>query len=124
MEISEITATELQDEVMGSIIIEQYREQVSKRLKNVVHMKTLGIYGGSVFQDFQSFLRTEVDLAENEIRLVLHEKSSSFTTHKLEPGVYTFRAFHEVLLRILQHEHEGFHNAIDIEFDDITMKTK
>ena len=124
LEISEIMATDLQDEVMGSIIIEDFREQVSKRMKNDVHMKTLANYKSSVFQDFQSFLRREVDLVEKDIRLVLDENSSSFTTHKLEPGVYTFKNFHEVLLSILQHEHEGAHNAIDIEFDDITMKTK
>ena len=87
-------------------------------------MKSLAIYGSSVFQDCQSFLRKEVGLAETDIRLVLDENISSFTTHKLEPGVYTFKDFHEVLLGILQHEHEGCHNAIDIEFDDITMKTK
>ena len=27
-------------------------------------------------------------------------------------------------MRVLQPEHEGFHNAIDIEFNDTTMKTK
>ena len=42
----------------------------------------------------------------------------------LEPGVYTFKEISEALLKILQPEYEGYHNAIDIEFDDITMKSK
>ena len=35
-----------------------------------------------------------------------------------------FQRFSQALLRILQPENDGYHNAIDVEFDDITMKTK
>ena len=38
-------------------------------------MKLLAIYVRSVFQDFESFLRTEVDLVEHDINLVLDEKN-------------------------------------------------
>ena len=123
-DISEITATNLQDEKIGPIIIEEYREQVSKRMKNDEYLRILAIYNSSIFQDFESFHRTEVDLVQDDIRLVLDEYNSKFITSELERGIYTFKDISEAFLRILQPEHEGFLNAIDIELDDITMKTK
>ena len=45
-------------------------------------------------------------------------------TYELQPGVYTFKAISEALPNILQPEDDGYHNAIDFEFDDITMETK
>ena len=45
-------------------------------------------------------------------------------TYELQPGFYTFKDFSEVLFSILQPEFPRFRNVIDIEFDDITMKTK
>ena len=63
-------------------------------------------------------------LVEDVIRLVLDEYNSSFITNELEPGIYTFKDFSEILLKILQPEYAGCQNAIDIEFDDITMKTR
>ena len=41
-------------------------------------MATLAGYTSSIFQDFESFLRTEVDLVEDDIRLVLEEFKPSF----------------------------------------------
>ena len=35
------------------------------------YMNILARYTSSVFQDFESFLRTEVDLVEDDIKLVL-----------------------------------------------------
>ena len=63
-------------------------------------------------------------MIEDDIRLVLDESVFIFITHELEPGFYTFKDLSQALLRILQPEYEGYHNAIDNEFDDITMKTK
>ena len=34
LDISDITATDLQDDIMGPIIIEDYREQVTNRMKD------------------------------------------------------------------------------------------
>ena len=48
-------------------------------------------YIRSMFQDFESYLRTEVDLVEDDIRVVLDENISIFITYELEEGVYTFR---------------------------------
>ena len=122
--ISDITAADLQDDIIGPIIIEEYREQVTKRLKDDKHMNILSQYTSSVFQDFESVLRTEVDLVEDDIKLVLDEYNSSVITYELDPGIYTFKDISEALFNILQSEYPGPSNVIDIEFDDITRKTR
>ena len=77
-----------------------------------------------MFQNFESYLRTEIDLVEDDIKLVLDEYNSSFITYELNPGIYTFKDISEALFNILQSEYPGPSNVIDIEFDDITRKTK
>ena len=90
MDVSDIIATNLQGEIFGPIIIEEYREQGTKRMEDDKYMRLLAISNSSIFWDFESFLRTEVDLVENDIKLVLDEYNSSFITYELEPGIYTF----------------------------------
>ena len=124
MDISDITATDLQDDIIGPIIIDEYREQVTKRMKDEQYMRILSIYTSSVFQDFESFLRTQIDLVEEDIRLILDEYNSSFFTYEITPDVYTFEDFSEALFNILQSGYSGPSNGIDIEYDDITMKIK
>ena len=122
--IEDITAADLQDDLIAPIIIEEYKKQVTKRMKNEQYLNILAIYTISVFQDFESFLRTQIDLIEDDIKLVLDEYNSSFITYELQPGIYTFKDISEALLNILQIEYPGYSNMIDIEYDDITMKTK
>ena len=124
MGIEDIAAEDLQDDIIGPIIIEEYKEQVSKRKKDEQFMNILAIYISSVFQDFESFLRTQIDLIEDDIKLVLDEYNSSFITYELQPGIYTFKEISEALFNILQSEYPGPSNVIDIEYDDITMKSK
>ena len=93
-------------------------------MKNEQYMNTVAGYVSSVFQDFESYLRTEVDLIEDNIKLVLDEYNSSFITYELQPGIYTFKDNSEALFNILQTEYPGPSNVIDGEYDDITMKTK
>ena len=88
------------------------------------YMKILAIYTSSVFQDFESFLRTQIDLIEDDIKLVLDEYNSSFIIYELQPGIYTFKDISEALFNIIQFEYPGLSNVIDIEYDDLTMKTK
>ena len=88
------------------------------------YMNILSIYTSSVFQDIESFLRTQIDLVEDDIKLVLDEYNSSFIAYELQPVIYTFKDFSEVLLNFLQSEYKGKINKIVIEFDDITRKTK
>ena len=124
LDISDITATDLQDDIIGPIIIEENKEQVTKRMKDEQYMSILAMYIDSVFQDFESFLRTEVDLVEDDIKLVLDEYNSSFITYELEPGIYTYKDLSETLFNTLQSEYPGPNNVIDIKYDDITRKTK
>ena len=123
LDISDITATDLQDVIIGPIIIEEYRNQVTKRMKDGKYMEILAGYTRSVFQDFESYLRTEVDLVEDDVKLFLDEYISSFITYELNPGIYTFKDITEALFNILQSECPGPSNVIDIDFDNITMKT-
>ena len=57
-------------------------------------------YHSSVFQDFESYLRTEIDLVENDFRLVFDKYNSSFITYKITPGIYSFKGLSEAFLTI------------------------
>ena len=83
LDIEDITAEDLQDEIRAPIIIEEYKEQVSKRMKDEQYMNILAIYTRSVFQDFENFLGTQIDLIEDDVKLVLDEYNSSFITYEL-----------------------------------------
>ena len=69
MDISDITAGDLQDDIIGPNIIKENREQVTKRMKDDKYMHILALYTRSVFQDFESFLRTQIDLVEDDVNL-------------------------------------------------------
>ena len=124
LDIVDITAEDLQDDIIGPIIIEEYEEQVTKRMNDEQYMNILAFYTRSVFQDFESFLRTQIDLVEDDIKLVLDEYKSNFITYELEPGIYNFKDISEALFNILQSEYPAPSNTIVIEYDDIAMKTK
>ena len=123
MDISDITAVDLQDDIIGPIIIDKYRQQVTKRMKDGQYMNILARYISSVFQDFESFL-TEVYLVEDDVKLVLDEYNSSFVTYELDPGIYNYRNLSEALFYILQSEYPQSNSEILIRLDDITRKTK
>ena len=80
LDISDITATDLQDDFIGPIIIKEYREQVTKRMEDVAYVNITAGFISSIFQIFESNLRTEVGLVEDDIKLVLDEYNSSFIT--------------------------------------------
>ena len=71
LDVSDITTADLQDDIIAPIIIEEYKEHVTKRMKAVGYMKIVAGYISSVFQDFKSYHRTEVDLVEDDFKLVL-----------------------------------------------------
>ena len=123
-DISDITAVDLKDDIIAPIIFEEYKEQVRRRMGDEQFMNFLSIYTSSVFQNFESFLRTQIDLVEVDIKLVLDQYNSSFNTYEIEPGFYTFKDVSDALFNILQLEYPGPSNAIVFEFDDITRKTK
>ena len=124
LDISDITDADFQDDIIAPIIIEEYKKQVTKRTEDGGYMNILAGYISSVFQDFESFLRTEVDLVEDDIKLVLDKNNTSFITYELEPGIYTFKDISEVLVNFLQSGYPGPRNVIDFQYDDIVLKTK
>ena len=124
LDITDITATDLQDEIIVPVIIDEYREQVTKRIEDGALMNFLAGYHTSVFQDFEACLRTKIDLVENDIRLVLDKHNSNFLTYEIQPGIHNSKDLSSALFNILQPEHPASSNVIVIEFDDITEKTK
>ena len=121
---SDVTHTDLKYDLIGPNFIDEFRERVTKRVEHSGYMNILAGYLSSVFQEFENFLRKEIDLAEVEIRLVLEKYNSSFILYELQPGIYTFRDLSESLFNILQHEYPTSSSEIVIEIDDITRKTK
>ena len=73
LDISDVTAVVFQDDILAPIIIEEYKEQVTKRMEDVGYLNILSGYPRSVSQDFESYLRTEIDLVEDDKKLVLDE---------------------------------------------------
>ena len=122
--IEDFTAEDLQDDTIGPIIIEEYKIQVTKRMNDEQYMNILAIYISSVFQDFESFLRAQIDLVQDDNKLVLDEYNSNFITYELEPGIYSYRDLSEALFYILQSEYPQSDSEILIRLDDITRKTK
>ena len=124
MDYSVITASDLQDEIKDPIIFKEYREQVSKRTEDGGYMNILARYTSSVFLVFERYLVTEVDLVEEDIRLVLDEYNLNFILYELEQGFYIFRDLSESVFKILQPHYLASSNVIVIEFDDITIENK
>ena len=73
-------------------------------MKGGQNMGILSIYTSSVFQDFGSFLRTQIDSVEDDIKLVLHEYNSNFITYEITAGIYTFKDISEAFFNNLQSE--------------------
>ena len=124
LDISDFTAADLQDDITAPIVIEEHKEQVTKRMKDGQFLSVLSTYTISVFQDFENFLRAQIDLVEDDIELVLDEYNSSFFTYELQPGNYTFKDVSEALFNILLLENPESSSEIVIDFNDITRKTK
>ena len=124
LDISDITNEDLQDDIIAPIIIEEYKKQVTKRMEDGGYMNILTRYTNSVFQDFESFLRTQIDLVESDNKMVLDEYNSSFVTYEIDPAIYTYKDLSIALFNILQYEYPSSDSEIYIRLDDITRKTK
>ena len=80
LDISDITGSDFQDEIIGPFIIEEHEEQNSKGMKDEQYMIISSIYTSDVFQDFESFLRKQIDLVGDDNKLVLNVYNSSLIT--------------------------------------------
>ena len=85
--------------------MKKVENKLQKRMKVDKYMPILSKYVDSIFQDFESFLRTEIDLIEDYFRLILDEYNSSFITYELQHTIYTFKDLSEALFNIHQPEY-------------------
>ena len=116
---SHITDDHLNDEVLGQRIIDEYIKQPRERMNTDGYMLLLLDYGRSLFRDFESYLRIVVGSDEKDIQLILKEYKSHFITYELTPGIYTNQDISDAIQTFSGHK-----EAIQLEYDDISMKTK
>ena len=64
-------------------------------------------------------MRVIVRLDEEDIQLILKEYNSHFITYELPPGIYSIQDTSDTI-----HTFSGPMESIQIEYDDISMKTK
>ena len=119
LNISHITNEHLDDEVLGPRIIDEYIKLSTEKKNNDGYMILLLGYCRSLFRDFESYLRIVIGLDEEDIQLILKQYNSHFVTYELNPGIYTIQDISDTI-----HTFSGHSEIIEIEYDDITMKTK
>ena len=119
LNISHITDKHLDDEVLGRRIIDEYIKLSRERMNTDGYMLLLLDYGRSLFRDFESYLRMVVGLDEDDIQLILKEYNSHFNTYELTPGIYTIQDNSDAIQTFSGHK-----ETIQLESDDISMKTK
>ena len=73
MGTSDITPQDLLDETVVPRLIEEHRKAYLKKYRANGLKKLLHCCKSSIFQDFECFHRTEVDLVEDDIRLLLQK---------------------------------------------------
>ena len=64
-------------------------------------------------------MRIRVGLDEEDFQLILKENSSHFITYELSPGIYTIKDISDAVYTF-----SGHSEIIEIEYNDISMKTK
>ena len=108
----------LDDEIASRIIDENHKLSQEKKSTDGYTILLLN-YSRSKFRDFESYLRTRVGLDEKDIQLILKEYNLHFITYEFSPGIYTMQDIADVI-----HTFSGHSDIIEIECDDISMKTK
>ena len=87
------------------------------------YMKLLAGYTHSKFQDFQSYLRNELDFLEVDFTLVLNDFTSDVFIHEILPGINLFEDFSVFCSKDLQFERWTNQSNI-FEFGDASRRTK
>ena len=67
-------------------------------MENDEYMKISAGYTRPMSQDFESNLRTDIDLIEDDIRLLLDNGNSSFITYEIQPIFTLLKIFPKSLL--------------------------
>ena len=119
LNFSNFTNERLNDEIKGPRIIDAFiKLSKEKKIKDGYMTLLLG-YARSLFRVFESYLRLVVGLDEEDIQLILKEYISHFITYELTPGIYSIQDISDSI-----HAFSGHMETIQIEYDDISMKTK
>ena len=119
LNIPHITREHLLDDETTSRIFDEYHK-LSQEKKNTDGYTILLLnFSKSQFRDFESFLRIRVGLDEKDIQLILKEYNSLFITYELSPSIYTIKVISDVVQFF-----SGHSDIIEIEYNDISMKTK
>ena len=119
LNISHITDDHLNDEILGPRIIDEFIKLSTEKKNTDGYMLLLLGYSRSLFRDFESYLRIVVGLDEEDFQLILKEYNSHFIVYELTPGIYTIQDISDTI-----HTFSGHSEIIEIEYDDISMKTK
>ena len=117
--IPHITREHLLDDETASRIIDEYHKLSHEEKNRDGYTILLLNYSRSQFRDFESYLRIRVGLDEEDIQLILKEYNSHFITYELTPGIYTIQDISDVVQTF-----SGHSDIIEIEYIDISMKTK
>ena len=119
LNIQHITREHLLDDETASRIIDEYHKLSHEKKNSDGYTIIILNYSRSQFRDFESYLRIRVGLDEEDIQLILKEYNSHFITYELSPGVYTIKDISDSVQTF-----NGHNDIIEIEYDDISMKTK
>ena len=119
LNIPHITRDHLLDDETASRIIDEYHKLSHEKKNSDCYTILLLNYSRSQFRDFESYLTIRVGLDEEDIQLVLKQYNSHFITYQLSPGIYTIKDISDVVQTF-----SGHSDIIEIEYDDISMKTK
>ena len=119
LKISHITDDHLNDEILGPRNIDEFIKLSTEKKNTDGYMLLFLGYSRSLFRDFESYLRIVVGLDEEDIQLILKDYNSHFITYELTPGIYTIQDISDAI-----HAFSGHTEIIEIEYDDISMKTK
>ena len=119
LNISHITNEHLDDEILGPRIIDEFIKLSNEKKNTDGYMILLLGYSRSPFRDFESYLRTVFGLSEEDIQLILKENNSHFITYELTHGIYSIQDISDTI-----NTFSGHMETIQIEYDDISMKTK
>ena len=119
LNIPHITPEHLQDDETGPHIIDEFYKLLHEKKNSDGYLILLLGYSRLSFRDFESYLRIVVGLDEKDIQLILKQYNSHFVTYELTPGIYTIQDISDTI-----HTFSGHSEIIEIEYDDISMKTK
>ena len=119
LNIPHITREHLLDDETASHSIDEYHKLSHEKKNSDGYTILLLNYSRSQFRCFESYLRIRVGLDEEEIQLILKEYNSHFITYELNPGIHKIKDISDAV-----HTFSGHSDIIEIEYDDISMKTK